>query len=188
MAYQRNMAAGDRMRLFYSPERPRSNETITLNANVMSATGEPLRQGTVVAEITSPNGGISSIRLAPAGEDSWGLFTGVLKPTEGGMHRIRLSCADSGSPLEIDIPVRATTLERRGQPARPEILAEISQLTRGRLLPTADVTEAVAAVAALPDPEPEIRRIPLWAHPAWAGTLLLLLGLFWILRKRAGMF
>ena len=46
----------------------------------------------------------------------------------------------------------------------------------------------MAAAAALPQPEPQERRIQLWAHPAWAGTLIFLLGVFWIGRKLAGTF
>jgi len=188
MAYQRNMAAGDKMRLFYSPDRPQSGETLTLNANVMSSTGEPLREGTVVAEISAPSGSVSSVRLAPGGGEAWGLFTGVFTPSEAGLHKLRLTCAESGAPLEIELPVQGTTLEQRGQPARPDVLQEISQLTRGTVLPSTDPATVVAAIAALPDPEPEIRRLPIWSHPAWAGLLLVMLAVFWIGRKMAGMF
>jgi hypothetical protein len=38
MAYQRNMSAGENMRLFYSPDRPHTGSTLTLNANVTSVT------------------------------------------------------------------------------------------------------------------------------------------------------
>jgi hypothetical protein len=30
--------------------------------------------------------------------------------------------------------------------------------------------------------------LPLWAHPAWAGLLVVLLGVFWVGRKAAGAF
>lgn len=188
MAYQRNIASSDRMRLFYSPDRPRSNETITLNANVMSAAGEPLREGKVIAEITSPSGSISSIRLSPAGEEAWGLFSGIFKPTEGGTHQLRLSSAESASHLDAEIPVQSTPLEQRGRPARHDVLKEIAQLTRGQFLLTSEAAKVITALDSLPEPGPEIRRVPLWAHPAWAATLLLLLSTFWILRKRLGMF
>lgn len=188
MAYQRNMAAGEKMRLFYTPDRPKSGEALTLNANVMSATGEPLRDGNVIAQIASPSGKVSSLRLAPAGEEAWGLFTGIFTPAEAGPHKLRLTCAESGDPLETVIPIQGTTLEKRGRPARLDVLEEISQLTRGMVLESADVAAVVAAIAALPDPEPEQRRIPIWSHPAWVGFIVVLLGLFWIGRKGAGLF
>ena len=188
MAYQRNMASGEKMRLFYTPDRPKSGEALTLNANVMSATGEPLRDGTVIAQIAAPSGKVSSIRLTPAGEEAWGLFTALFTPTEAGPHQVRLTCAESGDPLLTTIPIQGTTREKRGRPARLDVLEEIAQLTRGQVLTSTDVASVVAAVAALPDPEPEQRRLPLWSHPAWAGTIILLLGIFWIGRKSAGLF
>jgi len=188
MAYQRNMSSGDKMRLFYTPDRPRSGEAISLNANVMSATGEPLREGNVIAEISAPSGALSSIRLSPAGEEAWGLFTGLFIPDEAGDHSVRLVCAESGAPLVTEIPVIGTTLEKRGQPARVDVLTEISQLTRGEILESKSASEIVAAVSLIPDPEPENRRLPIWGHWAWATLLLLLLAIFWIGRKFAGMF
>lgn len=188
MAYQRNMAAGEKMRLFYSPDRPRTGEALTLNANVMSVTGEPLRDGAVVAEIAAPSGKVTTVRLTSAGEEAWGLFTGLVTPIEPGPHRIRLSCAESGAPLETTIPIQGTTREKRGAPARPDVLDEIAQLTRGQLLESTDVATVVAAVAALPETPPEQRRLQIWAHPGWVGTILLLLGVFWVGRKAAGTF
>lgn len=188
MAYQRNMAQGDNMRLFYSPDRPRTREVLTLNANVMSLTGEPLREGNVVAEIAAPSGRVSSIRLAPAGEEAWGLFTGLFTPSEPGPHRVRLSSAASGAPLEVTIPIEGSYREQRGQPARPEVLEEIALLTRGQVIAASDVAGIVSALAALPEIAPEQRRLPLWSHPLWAGTIVLLLGAFWVGRKAVGLF
>ena len=84
MAYQRNMSSGDKMRLFYSPDRPRAGAVLTLNANAMSTTGEPLQDGAVIAQITSPTGKIDSVRLLPASQESWGLFTGIYTPDQPG--------------------------------------------------------------------------------------------------------
>ncbi|MCB1209890.1 MAG: hypothetical protein KDK97_11210, partial [Verrucomicrobiales bacterium] len=84
MAYQRNMAQGDKMRLFYAPDRPRTGGTLTLNANVMSLSGEPLRDGAVIAQLVSPSGKTASVRLMPAGEEAWGLFNGTFTPQEPG--------------------------------------------------------------------------------------------------------
>ena len=188
MAYQRNMSAGEKMRLFYSPDRPTAGSVLTLNANVTSLTGEPLHEGNVIAQITPPSGKTASVRLMPAGEDAWGLFSGVFTPTEPGEHRVRLTCAEAGSALDATISVQGTSREKRGQPAKFDVLREIAQLTHGRLLETADPAVIQAAVAALPQPEPQERRVQLWAHPLWAGFLILLLCIFWVGRKAAGAF
>jgi uncharacterized membrane protein len=188
MAYQRNMAAGGNLRLFYSPDRPRTGDVLTLNANALSTTGEPLRDAVVVAQIVSPIGKVGSVRLMPAGEEAQGLFTGTFAPTEPGEHKVRLSCAESGAPLDTTISVQGSAREKLGQPARYDVLREIASLTRGQMLDLIDTDKILKAVAALHEPELEERRVLIWSHPAWAGLLLLLLATFWIGRKLAGAF
>jgi hypothetical protein len=188
MAYQRNMSKGQNMRLFYSPDRPRTGAVLTLNANVTAANGDPLRDGAVIAQITAPSGKTASVRLTPAGEDAWGLFTGVFTPTEPGAQQVHLTCAEAGSTLDATVSVQGVSREKVGQPARLDVLREIAQITRGELLKNADPATAAAAIAALPEQAPEERRIQLWAHPLWAAALVMLLGLFWAGRKAAGAF
>jgi uncharacterized membrane protein len=188
MAYQRNMSQGDKMRLFYSPDRPRTGAVLTLNANVTSLSGEPLHDGTVIAQITAPSGKIDSVRLASAGEEAWGLFTGVFTPEEPGEHQVRLSCADAGAALDTTISVQGSAREKVGQPAKPEVLREIAQLTKGKFMENATPASVAAVIAALPQPELQERRVQLWAHPLWSGLFVLLLGLFWAGRKLVGAF
>ena len=188
MAYQRNMSQGDKMRLFYSPDRPRTGAVLTLNANVTSLTGEPLRDGAVIAQITAPSGKISSVRLIPAAEEAWGLFTGVFTPEEPGEHQVHLTCTEAGTSLDTTISVQGSAREKIGRPAKPEVLREIAQLTRGKTMDKADPASVAAAIATLPQPELQERRVQLWAHPLWSGLLVLLLGIFWAGRKLVGAF
>lgn len=188
MAYQRNMAAGGNLRLFYSPDRPRTGDVLTLNANALSTTGEPLRDALVTVQVAAPSGKTSSIRLLPAGEEAYGLFTGTFSPTEPGEHKVRLLCPDSGPPLDTTLSIQGTSREKLGQPARYDVLRELASLTRGQVMSPADPAAIVKAIAALPDSELEERRVLLWAHPAWAGLLLLLMTAFWVSRKMVGMF
>ncbi len=188
MAYQRNMSSGDKMRLFYSPDRPRAGAVLTLNANAMSTNGEPLQDGAVIAQITSPSGKIDSVRLLPASQESWGLFTGVYTPDEPGEYQVRLSSTDAGAALDTTISVQGSARERIGKPAKPEVLREIAQLTRGKFMENATPASIATLVAALPQPELQERRVQLWASPLWSGLLMLLLGIFWAGRKLVGAF
>ena len=185
MAYQRSMASGDLMRLFYSPDRPKTEDVVTLNANVMSAGGEPLSDGTVVVQVTAPSGKTESVRLMPVG-DEWGLFTNSFSPQEYGEYRLTLSSRESGSTLEAKVTVQGAARERLGRPAKPDVLEEISSITRGRLTDIADLEGLFADLAALPEPEPIVRRLRIWCHPIWAGFLMILLGVFWTGRKMVG--
>jgi hypothetical protein len=66
--------------------------------------------------------------------------------------------------METTISVQGTAREKRGQPARIDVLREIAQLTRGELLEKTDAAGVAAMIAALPRPEPQERRVQLWAH------------------------
>ncbi len=188
MAYQRNMAAGGNLRLFYSPDRPRTGDVLTLNANALSTAGEPLRDAVVTAQIAAPSGKTSSVRLMPAGEEAHGLFTATFSPTEPGEHKVRLTCPESGAPLDATLSIQGTAREKVGQPARHDVLRELASITRGQMMSLVDPAAIVKMVASLPEPELEERRVLLWAHPLWAAALLLLLCGFWIGRKMVGAF
>ncbi len=187
MAYQRNMSKGEAMRLFYSPDRPEANRVITLNANVMSSGGEPLRKGTVVVQITSPSGQVESVRLAPAGDDSWGLFTETFTPKQGGIYKLLTTCKENGAKLETTISVQGVEREQIGEPARFDVLKEISQVSKGKLTSIDDIQEMIDSIAKMPEPKPIIRRFRLWSNPIWGGSIVLLLTIFWIGRKLAGL-
>ena len=185
MAYQRSMAEGERMRLFYAPDRPLPEDLVTLNANVMSGAGGPLSQGTVVVQIESPSGIAETVRLAPAG-GQWGLFTGKFTPRESGTYGITVTCRENGATLETELAVQGVQRERLGEPLRRDVLEEIAAITRGQLTATDDVRALPDQLAALPEPEPSVHRLRLWCHPLWAGFLVLLLGCFWSARKMIG--
>ncbi len=175
------------MRLFYSPDRPEAGNVLTLNANIMSNAGDPLRNGTAVVQVVAPSGQTDSIRLAPAGDDAWGLFTGSFTPTEGGQYKLVTTCAETGGRLETTIAVQGQEKEQIGQPARTDVLKEIAQVTRGELTSVSEIQKLVDRIAAMPEPEPIIRRFRLWSHPAWGGLIVVLLGVFWTGRKFAGL-
>ncbi|MEX0937935.1 MAG: hypothetical protein WDZ59_08730 [Pirellulales bacterium] len=184
MAYRRGMAHGELMRLFYSPDRPQSGDTVTLHANISGTGGEPLREGTAVVQIVSPSGESDSVRLSPS--DEWGLFTGTFTPDESGTYQLRLTCRENGSTLDATLSVQDVERERLGQPARLDVLEELTALTGGKIAKTGDVQGLLQEISDLPEPEPLVRRLRIWSHPAWAGSLVFLLGLFWIVRKAVG--
>ena len=186
MAYQRKMSEGKTMRLFHSPDRPGVGDVVTLNANISNAQGEPLHDAIVTVEVAALSGSTQTIRLQPAGAESWGLFTGSFTPEEPGRHQLRMTADQNPEPLQFAIAVQGGTLEKTGQPARFEVLEEIAQITRGTLVRPGQVDQVVQAIGSLPEPEPLERRLQLWAHPLWAGLIILLFALFWTGRKVAG--
>lgn len=187
MAYQRNMAKGETMRLHYSPDQPRIRQTLALNANVMEDSGEPLANGDVTARITSPSGKLETVRFTAAGEEEWGVFRGRFTAEEPGSHQVTLFCKQTGASLDASFFVQGTQLERIGRPARPEVLEEIARVTRGKTLDPTAIDQVLMSLAAIPEPPPAIRRTSVWSHPATVGMMVVLLGVFWIGRKAGGL-
>ncbi len=186
MAYQRNMAEGESMRFYYSPEQPQVRQTVSLSANVMEKNGEPLSRGEVTARIVAPSGRTETVQMASSGAE-WGAFAGTFTAAEPGPHSVTLRCAQTDGELQTTLFVQGATLEQIGKPARPEVLDELARVTRGQVLDGSDLTQIIKAISELPEPPTEIRRVQLWSHPLVAATLVLLLGTFWVGRKMIGM-
>lgn len=188
MAYRRNMAKGERMSLSYTPEQPQLGQSLALDARVAQASGEPLSRGDVAARITAPSGAVETVRFAPpAGEGEWGVFAATFKPREPGRHEVQLGCKETGDTLDASFFVQGSTAEGIGRAARPEVLAEIVQVTKGRLVPANEIASIIESLAKLPEPPPSVRRLQLWCHPLAAMSIVGLLGLFWMMRKRQGL-
>ena len=186
MAYRRQMAQGESMRLFYSPDRPHVDDAVMLNANVNDPLGSPLDKGSVVVQAISPSGKTQTIRLQPGEGDAMGLFTGSFVPKESGNYRLVASSTETGASVQTDLSVQGLNREQQGRLARFEVLDEIAKITDGKLVPVSEVRNLLDYLAVLPEPEPTVHRTRIWAHPLWAGLLILLLGLFWIARKMTG--
>jgi hypothetical protein len=186
MAYQRNMAKGETMRLYYVPDQPKLNQTLALHANVMEQGGEPLHGGEVTARIIAPSGKADLIRFTSAG-DEWGEFTGRFSALESGSHRVTLFCKQTGATLEASFFVQGAAAEQVGRPARPEVMEELARVTAGKVIEAGKLDEVVRSLAQLPDPAPLVRRVPLWCHPVTALALIGLMGVFWVGRKVVGL-
>lgn len=186
MAYQRNMAKGETMRLYFTPDQPQLGQAVALYANVMEPSGEPLSHGNVVARVVPPSGKVETIRFQSLG-DEWGAFSGKFVTQEPGRHAVTLACTETAATLDTSFYVQGVADERPGKPARPEVLEEIAKVTQGKVLDPLDVEQAVKTLGALPDLPPSIRRLQLWCHPITGSVLVLLLGAFWIGRKWIGL-
>jgi hypothetical protein len=186
MAYQRNMAKGETMRLYYSPDQPQLGKSVMLKANVMERSGEPLAKGDVTARITAPSGRAQTIQFQSL-NDEWGAFTGQYVSEEPGQHRVTLGCKQTGASLDTSFFVQGAAKEPVGRPARPEVLEEIARVTRGQVIASQDVSKILSQLRDLPEPPPIERRLQIWCHPITAGLLVTMFGVFWVARKAVGL-
>lgn len=188
MSYQRNMAAGKRVRMFFNPERPQPGDTVTLNANAFEPDGSPLRDGGVSVDLSSPDGRSQRLSLEKL-ESTWGSFSGRFKVDQPGTWKLRVTNHnDESNPLETSLIAQGSEIEKTGQPARPEVLEEITRITRGRIIQPDQIPSLINEINALPQPRPIISRTPLWSHWATLTALIALLATFWTARKLSGQF
>ena len=185
MSYQRKMAEGQKLRLFYAPENPVAGVTLTLNANAYDATGVPLKDGRVILDATTPDGLTRRTELTP-NADGPGSFHGTFPVTQPGEHRFSATCPENGDTVEAKFFVQGEPVERTGQPANPTVLADIARITRGSLADPTALPAMIEKIASLPVPEPTVRILRVWSHWAWGAAILGLFTVFWIGRKAIG--
>ncbi len=188
MSYQRNMAAGERIRLFFSPERPKPGNTVSLSANAFDEKGAPLDDESLIVELLAPDKTTSRIELGKEPE-SWGRFSGQFKINQPGEWKARIFSANDPNPLiEAKMTCLAEALEKTGRPARFEVLQEISKISKGRMVTADKIADLVKEINSLPEPQPLVTATKLWAHWLAPTILVTLLALFWIGRKLNGTF
>ena len=185
MAYQRHMAQGKMLRVFYTPDRPVAGNTVTINATVLDPAGAPLRDATVTAQLVEPSGAKRQLNFVPMG-DNWGLYSARYAPEQVGAHPLTVRCEETEAELVTELNVQGTEREVIGRPARPDVLAEVANISRGEMVAPDQMRRLCDLVLQLPPPEPTVRRLQIWSSPYWAATLLILMSVFWIGRKLTG--
>lgn len=187
MSYQRNMASGQRVRLFFTPERPEPGSNVTIHANAFDPNGAPLQQGTVHVDITAPDGRVQRIELRK-NESTWGAFSGRFKVDLPGAWKLRaVASGAEDQALETTLVAQGAELEPSGQPSRPDVLEEMARVSRGRVIQPSQLAEIIPEIQSLPAPRPLESRIPLWSHWIVLVVLVVWSALFWVGRKLNGM-
>ena len=186
MSYQRNMAAGERIRLIPNPERPRLGDTLTVNAMVSDKLGAPLQNGEVFLDITAPEGTTSRVQMDNM-DHTWGSFTASVKINRPGTWKLTASSsAEPDKSVTLPVITMGETLEKTGQPVNTALMEEMTSITRGRMVKAEEIQQLIKEIKELPVPPPMETRILLWCSPYTLAVLLFLLTLFWIGRKLNG--
>jgi hypothetical protein len=186
MAHQRHLSEKDGIRLSYSPESPQAGDTVFLQSTVLDQSGFPVDKGPLTGKITSPSGRTERLDFTQI-EGGWGVFKSSFTAQEAGGYKLAADSEPYNRHLSTELVVSPPLIEKEGQPVNGQILAEIAALTRGASFPMADLDKLVGQIALLPEPKPVERRIRVWSDPKWGGAILLLLTVYWVGRKWAGL-
>jgi uncharacterized membrane protein len=186
MAHLRHLSEKDGIRLNYTPETPQAGDTAFLQTTVLDAAGFPIDKGPVTGKITSPSGRTERLEFAPI-EGGWGVFKSSFAAQEIGPYKIEVASEAHGRHLEAALLVAPPLLEKLGQPVNARILREISAVSQGASFTTDEFDNVVKQISLLPEPGPVEKRVRLWSDPRWGGAILVLLAVYWVGRKWAGL-
>lgn len=186
MSYQRNMAAGERIRLIPTPERPKLGDTLTVMAMVSDKLGAPLQNGEVFLDITAPEGTVNRVQMENMNH-TWGSFSASVKINRPGTWSISASSSDQPDKV-VTMPIITMNeaVEKIGQPVNTALMEEMTSIARGRIVKAEEMAQLIREIKDLPTPPPMEKRILIWCHPYTLTALLVLLSLFWIGRKLNG--
>ncbi len=120
-------------------------------------------------------------------EGGWGVFKSGFTAQETGKYKLEISAEQHGRRLETELLVSRPQLEKEGQPINAAILREIAGISHGASFTVDSLDDCVKQISLLPEPKPAEQRVRIWAEPLWGGLLLLLLTVYWVGRKLAGM-
>ena len=172
MAYQRNMAKGETMRLYYVPDQPKMNQTLALHANVMD---QRRRAAPRRRRLGADRGPVGQVRAGPISP----------RPATSGASSPADSHAEEAGQPQGDALLQADRGDagdhvlrpgRRGRTARPPGPARGARGAgprhRRQGHRAGKLDQVVQSLAELPDPPPSVRRIPLWSHPVLGAALI----------------
>ena len=186
MAHQRHLAQDENIRLSFSPENPRTGDTISLLATVFDSEGSPITKGNVSARIISASGASERLDLTPV-SGGWGVFRGDFTPRASGTLHLIVKNESGGQQIETNLNIERSSREKVGEPANLAILRDIASLTHGISGATADLDAILNKIALLPEPRPIEQRVRLWSQWYTAVALLALFTTYWTARKLSGL-
>jgi hypothetical protein len=186
MAHQRHLSEKDGIRLSYSPETPQAGDTVFLQSTILDQSGFPVDKGPVVGKVTSPGGRAERLDFSQM-DGGWGVFKSSFTAPEAGTYKLEIASEPYGRRLETDLLVVRPLLEKQGEPVNAQVMREIAAITHGASFSVDDLDKVVNQISLLPERQPVEKRLRLWSEPAWDGIILMLLIVYWVGRKWAGL-
>ena len=169
-----------------APGRPARLE---LGAN--DAAGEPVTDATFTVEIRDPAGGTSTVSPRPDGDR---FAAEVVNTNAPGDYWVRVAAERDGVPLGPDAWTRfvvdARDLELDNPAADPALLAELTEITGGAVVPPERFESFLARWLTDPPGGEELSvtsRTPLYDHPWLPLLFTAIVGTEWYLRKKRGL-
>jgi len=196
MGHKRKLATGRGMRLILTPERPGLKETVKLEAIIGDWAGVGGKDR-VIGDIKRPDGTVMSGVGFRQVEGSFGTYEAYVKLERAGDYAIHIYTPDQVKEtdgrreylreVKKVIRVEDEVIEIVGRPIKHAVLTQLARDTRGDTHAVADLTPFLQRITERSRYTPESKTYKLWADPWWGGLILLLLAIYWTLRKVIGL-
>jgi uncharacterized membrane protein len=168
----------------------RPGEAAELRVRLRDGQGRPVSNGVVDAVLHRDGARAATIRLAPD-ENAGGLFRGHTAPLEPGAYEVTVESAaiaeaEARARTSFKVEPRATgELTQLG--LNEDLLRQMAIATGGQYLREENIARLIEALAPLSHGRVIESETVLWQSYWWFIPLVLVLGMEWFLRKRAGM-
>ena len=178
------------------PERPGLKDVIKLEAIIGNWAGVE-GKNRVAGSITRPDGTVmSGVGFRPV-EGSFGTYEAYIKLERAGDYDVHVYTPDQVKvtdgrreylrEVKKVIHVEDEVIEIVGRPIKHAVLTQLARDTRGDTHAVGDLTPFLQRITERSRYTPEVEIYELWADPWWGGLILLLLAIYWTLRKVIGL-
>lgn len=166
-----------------------TGEVAEVNVRVYDAGFVPISDAAVRLLVTDPEGNRSELPATPLG-DSPGGYRAFLRLASKGVYELQAEATSRGIRLGADtarLTAEAPRIEFE-RPARNDaLLVGLAERSGGRFFPVQEAEKALPLLQERNQTRTLRVRHALWDHPFVLLTALLLLGVEWAWRKRAGL-
>ena len=160
-----------------------------LQVRVKDRAFKALDDASVVFALQQPDGTKSEVAAEPASGEA-GLFEATVASEKAGTYRVKATVKDADGAV-IGEPVAGWATnpvadETRSLHNRRALMERIATWSGGRVINLDDLSSLPDMLSKLVVPVTESRVEPLWQKWWWLAAVVVLLGIDWTLRRRAG--
>ncbi len=185
MGHRRKQATGIGMFLVVDKERPAMGDTLTVEA-IISDWADMGENEKVEASILLPNNATQPLDFEPV-PGGLGNYRAVFRLEQSGVHTIKAATTRAKREVTKKFDVERRTTEVVGRTIDAPLLTTLALDTRGSAMNVDNLSPMLDRIFDKIHRKPEVDIYPLWADPWWGGLILLLLALYWTMRKVLGL-
>lgn len=171
------------------PDEWTAGEETRIEYLVRDPAFDPLEGARVAMRIETPSGRAVELPVEESIEES-GLYAAAFEPSETGAHTVTVDVLDENGEAvqtrEDAVPAVADMREFQNAKYNPDFLRAIAARAGGEFVPLSELASLAGRIPWREEEDAEVRRVPLWHHPAVFILIALLMSIEWYARRKKG--